>query len=725
MVAKEKIAKSVVVGLLAGMSCMAASEGPVVRSRHSAEERKELIQPVSENVLRMRPTFNACGVYFGSKALVPGLELQYRRVSVQGEWNICREFPHFGESGDYRGSILRLEEDTVYECRIVTGGRTLASGTFRTWASDVPISRTVVLDEKTAFPVKVSDKGMANGWVRYTVKPGFVLDNRTAKELTFVVDGAEYVVFDDMTIRGSGARSVFSLANSSEIRIRNCDISRWGRVGTPRFDMLGRLHEADRPAKGYGINFDGAIDIARGCSCVTVERCFVHDPRGRANSWFYSHPAGPEAITVRRPDHSTVIRWNDFIGSDRHRYNDAVESEGNFREDGGFNRDADIYGNFMIFCNDDCIELDGGQQNVRCFDNRFEAALCGVSIQGCMVSPVYLDNNGFYSMCEEFGSAGQTIKTGGGAHGEEAYAFITRNLLWGEGCGIIWMELLRAQQWDNVFCGAQRICSPERSALSVSTNDRFKVVMDEKSLPTDLPVRPLGFTLDRARFSGIRVEKGIVSPKAVVVKAKGGAKDTNFRIAKCETFDWFDVQPAEGTVPARGELTFTVTFLTERMNDRHDYRGAFIVRTPEGLSRPVSIYAETDFAPPYRAEKDGDFALYVDGLKEGAFATFDGKTAKTFAFDVPKDGRYYFMIHSKGRGKLSVAVDDAKPDVSKQQNKEYPTWTMLTPGNSFGNMCRHYDFKAGRHTVTIRNDSGSLKYDGLVLTDDPQSFEPR
>ena len=731
--------KCMTVLAMAGLMATGASaaENKIARAKHTTAERVAIIKPVAQGVLRTRPTFNSCGVCFGAKDEIAGLELQYRPVKpapgfwawIMGAreepWRTCREFPHFNESGDYRGSILRLEEDTAYECRVAAGGRTLADGTFRTWASDVPVARTVVLDERTAFPVKVADKGSPDGWIRYTAKPGTVLDNRTAKEISFIVDGAAYVLFDDMTLKGSGAGSVISIVNSHDIRVRNCDISRWGRVGTPRFDMLGRLHETDKPAKGYGINFDGAINIAQGSSCVTVERCFVHDPRSRANSWFYSHPAGPEAVMMRRPDHTTVIRWNDFIGSDVHRFNDAVESEGNFHEDGGFNRDADVYGNFMIFCNDDCIELDGGQQNVRCFDNRFESALCGVSIQGCMVSPVYLDNNGFYSMCEEFGGAGQTIKTGGGAHGDEARAYISRNLLWGAGMGIIWMELLEARQTDNVFCGGQAICSPERSAKSVSTGDRFKVEMDEKSLPTDLPVRPLGFTLDRARFSGIRVEKGVAAPKAVIVKAKGGAKDVGFRIAKCEVFDWFDVQPAEGTVPANGELTLTVTFRPERMNDRHDYRGAFVVRTPEGLSRPVSLYAETDFVPPYRAEKPGDFALYADGPKEGSFATFDRKTAKTFAFDVPKDGRYYFMIHSKDVGRLSVAVDGEKPGVSKQQNKPYPTWTMLTPGHSFGDMCRFYDLKAGRHTVSIRNDSGSVKYDGLVLTDNPLSFEPR
>jgi hypothetical protein len=222
--------------------------------------------------------------------------------------------------------------------RVVADGSVRAQTSFRTWASEVPVARTVWLDADTTFPVKVSDRGKPDGWVRYAAKPGVVLDNRTEKELCFQVDGASYVLFDNLTIRGSGARYVMTIEKSSCVRVRGCDIARWGRVGTPRFDMLGRRHEVGKPARGYGINMDGAIKIGRGSQAVVVERCFIHDPRGRANSWFYSHPAGPEAVVLQSPDHSTVIRWNDFVGSDAHRWNDAVEGRGNFSHDGGFNR---------------------------------------------------------------------------------------------------------------------------------------------------------------------------------------------------------------------------------------------------------------------------------------------------------------------------------------------------------------------------------------------------
>lgn len=707
-------------------SAAAGADSRIVRrSKQDPATRRALIAPVGDCVLKLSPTYTSCGVCFGSRFSHEGLSLRFRKQEADGKWLSVRDFPRFEETQDYRGSLLRLEEDTRYDCQIVVGDRILAEQEFKTWASNVPVARTVVLDETVDFPVLVTDRGCADGWVRYTCKQGFVLDNETLDRPCFIVQGAEYVIFEDMRILGSGARNVFALANSKEIRIRNCDISRWGRVGEPRYDHFGRLYEIGRPATGYGINFDGAIDIGKGCCCITVERCFVHDPRGRANSWFYSHPAGPEAVTLNSPDHSTVIRWNDFVGSDVHRFNDAVESAGNFREDGGFNRDADVYGNFIIFCNDDCVELDGGQQNVRCFDNRFEASFCGVSIQGCMASPSYVDHNGFFSMGDEFGLFGQTIKTGGGAHGEEARAYVSRNLLWGDGEGIRWRELLKITQEDNVFCMSQGVVDATCSTGSISRGDRFGEVLSETDLPADLPARPLEFGLNRARFSGIRVSKGVVSPSTLEVVATGGVSASEFRIAKCEAFDWFDVTPSAGVIPANGCVRIRVSFDASRMTSRRNYRGAFLVRTPSGLSRPVSIYAETDVEPDYSPASSNDVAIYTAGLTCGTYVRPDEDKPLAYGFVAPSDGRYYFMIHGRHKGSLRVSVDGEPPTVSRQQACGYPTWTMLVPGGRFGAMTRHFDLKAGHHTVRLWKCRGDFEFDGIVLTDNPLAFEPR
>ena len=677
--------------------------------------------------LDLRPTFNCCGVEFKSTNRIDGLRLEWR-VEGDDAWTAvdALEFPYFPKDGSYRGSMRDLSEDTDYSVRLATNGAAVAQGAFRTWKSDVPIAKTIELSTDGEQPIVISERGAADGWIRYVAKDGKTLDFGEGENPPIAIRGARYVVIDGLRILGNRARHVFDIRDARFVRIRNCDISRWGRTGEPRFDKKGWIFDPAKPVEKWGINLDGAIKIGQETFACVVERCWIHDPRGRANSWFYSHPSGPEAIVMDRPEGSTVIRWNDFVGSDLHRYNDAVEGTGNFNRSGGFNRDADVYGNFMAFCNDDCIELDGGQRNVRCQGNRFESSYCGVSVQGCMRGPSYVCDNLFSGMGGEFGESGQTLKTGGGEHGPDAVVVADRNTFWGKGGGVTMMDTLRVILRDNVFCGGQAIKNPERSPSSISKGNRFEVELPEEELDPAYPRRPVPFTLDRARISGITVANGKAEPESARVMVRGGAEPSDFTIAKNNDFDWFEVVPLKGTVPADGELELKVKFNAEKMRDRRHYRGAFLVRTETGLSRPVSLYAETDFVPPYRAEQEGDVAIYHPAFKEGEWTPLcDGDGCGEFAFDVPADGRYYFMVRSRGWLKLKVAVDDDAPAVSRQQNADHPTWTMLAPGKVFGDMCRHYDLGKGRHVVKIWKEAGKPVAEGLVLTDNPLSFEPR
>ena len=677
--------------------------------------------------LDLRPTFNCCGVEFKSTNRIDGLRLEWR-VDGDDAWTAvdALEFPYFPKDGSYRGSMRGLSEDTDYSARLATNGVAVAQGSFRTWKSDVPIAKTIELSTDGEQPIVISERGAADGWIRYVAKDGKALDFGEGENPPIAIRGARYVVIDGLRILGNRARHVFDIRDARFVRIRNCDISRWGRTGEPRFDKKGWIFDPAKPEGKWGINLDGAIKIGQETFACVVERCWIHDPRGRANSWFYSHPSGPEAIVMDRPEGSTVIRWNDFVGSDLHRYNDAVEGTGNFNRSGGFNRDADVYGNFMAFCNDDCIELDGGQRNVRCQGNRFESSYCGVSVQGCMRGPSYVCDNLFSGMGGEFGESGQTLKTGGGEHGPDAVVVADRNTFWGKGGGVTMMDTLLVILRGNVFCGGQAIKNPERSPSSISEGNRFEVELPEEELDPAYPRRPVPFTLDRARISGITVANGKAEPESVRVMVRGGAEPSDFTIAKNNDFDWFEVVPLKGTVPADGELELKVKFNAEKMRDRRHYRGAFLVRTETGLSRPVSLYAETDFVPPYRAEKEGDVAIFHPAFKEGEWTPLsDDDGCGEFAFDIPADGRYYFMVRSKGWLKLKVAVDDDAPAVSRQQNAGHPTWTMLAPGKVFGDMCRHYDLRKGRHVVKIWKEAGNPVAEGLVLTDNPLSFEPR
>ena len=356
-----------------------------IRKKLSPEERIRQIAPVKAGELRLRPTFNSCGVCWGAGREIADIRLNWRRRGEQA-WQAVPELPYFPETKDCRASILGLAEDTDYEMNISAAGCTLAEGSFRTWKSEVPIARTVEIDPATAtFPIEISAKGRPDGWVRYTTKDGRPLANATTNT-TLSVKGAEHVIIENIDFRGCRGTAVVRVDECTGVRIRNCEFSGFGREVCMDFFKCGLgIYWPCFGWKGY----DTAIRIGTGTREVVVERCYLHDAHYPSSSWIYSHPCGPNAIYMCKPDHSTVLRWNDLVGSDEIRWNDAVEGCGNFHADGGFNRDADIYGNFMIFSNDDAIELDGGNQNVRCFGNRFESK---VSIQGTTSSRAFATN---------------------------------------------------------------------------------------------------------------------------------------------------------------------------------------------------------------------------------------------------------------------------------------------------------------------------------------------
>lgn len=653
--------------------------------------------------LLLRPTFNSCSVEVDES--LKGCKVEYRQSG--GKWISADPF---------MGSLLNLKEDTRYEVRFRDGKEILAKESFKTWRTNVPVAKTIVIDPETfSAPYVINEKGTEDGWVRYTVKGDSLHNN--APVPTFEIKDAEYILIDNMILTGvPDQKNVIIVSDSKAVRVRNCDISDWGRIGAPNFETFfdpkrkyhGRGGMYD--ALGKKINWDGAIYIGRGTSEMVVERCYIHDSFTHTNSWYYSHPAGSECIMVDCPDHSTVIRYNDFVGSDGYCFNDCVEGVRNFFPDGGFHRDADIYGNFMIFSNDDCIEIDGGQKNVRVWGNRFESSYCGLSIQGCMVGPSLVWNNLFSGMGEEFGMAGQTIKTYG-RHGETAKTYIWGNTLWGKGSGTKILPKMSFIVHDNILCGRQAVRGIENSPSSQCYNNREGVDMDEKDLDPTCPIRDIPFVLDRTRVS-------VDSSKEPIIFKIKGKLPKGTKVFRPDHSDWFNAELHSDKV--------VITFNEDKMHNRRTYRGAFVVRTPDGLSRSGSIYVSTDFIPPYKCEKEGQYAVYDNDFNLKGCAT------SSSTLNVDKDGRYWILIHGKcGQGdnprnvKLMVSIDGSEELLSKQTMYGYPTWSVLHPMEEDTLLgLVHFDLTKGEHVVKVRSESSDAEFDGVVLTDSPWMFEP-
>jgi uncharacterized repeat protein (TIGR02543 family) len=107
-----------------------------------------------------------------------------------------------------------------------------------------------------------------------------------------------------------------------------------------------------------------------------------------------------------------VIRYNDIIGSDDHRFLALIETYGNHDTDGGIGVDSDIYGNYFANGQGDSMELEGSNMNVRFYNNKIEGVNGGIGMDSVYIGPVYVFRNLLTNLGDEWGSITGVTKFG-------------------------------------------------------------------------------------------------------------------------------------------------------------------------------------------------------------------------------------------------------------------------------------------------------------------------
>ena len=707
--------------------------------------------------LEFAPLFHSCGVICRTKELMQECSVTYRKKG-SSEWLPAFEAvydPSFGEK--FRTSIVDLEPDTEYEVRAVLSRKKLretAAGTFRTWAEKVPVGKTIVLTpERLKKGLVITSRGKADSWIRYTAAPGTVIDGKDAKTAVTLKE-AEYVILENLTIRG-GANNAVSLDNCKHVRLVNCDIGFWGDPENWTFDgATGRM----RNRAGQPLWNKNAIFINRG-EGIVIERCYIHDPLLSANNWVYAHPDGSQGIAAFKP-RSTVIRYNDICASDLKWWNDGIAGNRNFDLDGGLNRDCDVYGNFLAFANDDGIELDGGQQNVRFFRNHIENCFMGVSIQGCMTGPSFIFENRIVDLRDEFLSRSSAFKTADIWGGHYAASFFYNNTTDQSAARIRLCRNFRIVAVNNIleavvpspisfpflktawhhnlvksgaargnFTGAAGFADPERGIYTLKEDSpaRGKAAVipglnnrasRDLGAPQnlELPYRPFPLTLTDGRKVTFTVKKGRADPpQTVTVRADA---PVSFTVRKSKDSDWYEVTPAQARLKAGEKLTLTVKIDPGKMNSRNHYRSAFFLRSPEGWSRPVSVAAVTDFKYPplVPGEKVRVFVPEKNFAKlPGGAVRFAGRgKTVSFPFEVKKSVSAFLCAEVRitaesGKSSVYACVDSTKPEVCTVRTPE-TEWHLAT--------LKRYTLAPGKHTLTVSpRETLELKAFYLIFDD--------
>ena len=389
----------------------------------------------AENLLLV-PTYENMSYYidYDLYSDADSCEVLYKEVS-EDEWH--KAYTPFNDTSEkqFRGSIVKLSDNTDYTVNAVIkdlSGNVLAEKTAhkKTWNNN-PDTDTILpssfldtcridYDGKTINePISICGlKGTEDKW-KLIDCTGYTLDAGLNSTSALTLDDCEYVILYGLKVTGGYRCGISVNSSCKNVRIVNCDISGFGRTGILNPD--GRYsRDSSR------INYDPGI-LLLDVENVTIERCYIHDSLSKTNAWSgntwsSTHPAGCEAIYYRVKS-GCVIRYNDLIGSEIHRWNDAIEGYGNGSYAGGPGRDTDIYGNMFAFGQDDGMELDGGQMNVRVYDNRIEQFLCGISNVSDLLGPTYMFGNLIADMGTDSDNSGKAFKTGGSYNNSTSYLF--------------------------------------------------------------------------------------------------------------------------------------------------------------------------------------------------------------------------------------------------------------------------------------------------------------
>ena len=735
----------------------------------------------------------------------PMTKLPYLYPAKSGPgWNRGPVEPLHVNRHEWRSMLGELRENTVYELKLteMPSGKS-SRARFRTANPEIKIATTIYLDDLPAGKmIRIQRKGTPDGWIRYTVRnPEFVITDRGRERLELIrLQDAEYIILENLTLRGATLHAI-SLDNCSHIRIINCDIAGFSRVDGRDLEGDGKFFKnikgKNRPS------WNNAGISAKGCSHLLIERNYIHSPASSASSWFYSHTCGPMAVFIRDARGSTVVRYNDFIGSDRRRWDDALGGASNGSPVGGFNRNADIYGNLFFNTNDDGIEIDGGQSNVLIHRNRFECNMVGISTAPCIVGPSYLYRNLMVNPGDELGNIGTGIKNLFGDTGTgTVHAF--NNLVWSINGGapirktwqhtrcigrnnLLYSEETVVNSWalylvppgiqmdhslawhrepvtfaflkkgitktagpgfglfeKPVFVDPERQnyrlagSSPgSRSGVRIPNFIEFKTpdigAFPSPELP-DLPERPLPVRLDRGQIR-LNMDK---SQETVLATAETGFSSP-FRIRINEGVEWFRVSPMKGIL--RGNTRFIVTLQPEKMQAARRYHDAFLIRFPNGLSRPVTVHADMrNFAELQAREKA--FTLTVDAtdLENGSNYPHKGDALQLdlrqkeipllWKFEVPADGIYYLfgLWETDGieRDLFEFSVDGDKMDVHRNPqmggNNQIKRWRHIRRG--IPRKDKYFEIfrlKKGYHELRLV-PKRPLRLEQLGITDTPAVF---
>jgi hypothetical protein len=332
------------------------------------------------------PTFHCIGVYWSPAAGGPEheVQVQFRQVGKQ-RWRTglpLRYHPVDSPEckADYRGSLVNLMPGTTYEIALTLedrGQRTVCRAS--TWNEQFPVQSVVKVSNRD-HTLSVNRSGRPDGYVLYD-GTDCTIDTANEDDLGIAVR-ASHVILRGFTIKNVREHGI-RLFSGHHIVIEDCNISKWG----------------SESEKGWGKNYQACVfSNSRDLHTVVIQRCKLHHPSWDTNSWAETHvgsrhPRGPQTVAFWESAGNHVIRYNECWSDKDHYFNDGMGAGYNGGYRGFPGADSDVYCNYIANCWDDGIEAEGGDQNVRIWNNYIEDVLIPIANAAASIGPLYVWQN--------------------------------------------------------------------------------------------------------------------------------------------------------------------------------------------------------------------------------------------------------------------------------------------------------------------------------------------
>lgn len=665
------------------------------------------------------------------------------------------------QEGVFRGSLSHLKENTAYEYSICDGVSEI-TGTFITRKTDLPIAKEIVLSNQNFDgELLITEGGSPDGYIRYTMEPGGILQGKKGRFAVIRIMDASHIILDGLTVRGNQNFHGIHLENARDIHILNCDISGYAIRGIQRPDRDGKYY-SDSERRPW--NFHSGVYLLKS-EDIRIERCYIHDPAGQANSWFHSHPSGPNAVMVYEVK-NLALRYNDFIGNDRERWNDAVEDGANGSPKGGPFQNAEIKGNYFVFTNDDGMELDGGQRNANVFYNKFESFFCGISTAPCLQGPSYIYDNLFVSPGDQFGQSNVAFKNNfsikgygkvhfigntvvGACNGFSTFSGMGKNMEKAFFCNNLF-SLSGTLFYDGVF--RDRIvfdsnlvrCNSQETIHQVQEKIREEAVVSKPSLYAqplfeceggtfmlsadspgrgmaqrlpnfqeefgadpgavrrfELPFRPIDLMVNKRYL----VFDETVLEQDVLLSA-GKNFQGHFFIRKNAASDYFSIFPESGYLRPGETKRLKVRMDPQKLMVAKRHKAVFLIRNEFGFSRPVFLeFDNSKNRNLVRLNRKG--VLYADKIEPRS----NGET--TLEFKIPKTGNYYLFLFTKDSPyAIDISSDGAvflKGRLYGSRFREW-CWQAILPEQKNISANRPFSLKEGNTFKVVLRQRWGWKY---------------